>query len=98
MYIKDTFIKHLLHIYNWCFNMVNFNLGNYYEELIQKYVKKGYGGSKVEILRMALRDFDEKERKKIAENEEISRFAMENSNLDYWNDPKESKAWNKYLE
>ena len=97
MFIIGAFNKHFMNIVHWCLDMVNVNLGSYYEEIIQRYIHKGYGSSKVEILRMALRDWDQLEQKKHSEDEEINQFIMQNANQDYWNDPKEDKVWNKYL-
>ncbi len=93
----NTFNNHLIYISNWCIKMVNVNLGAYYEEIIHKYISKGYAGSKVEILRMAIREFDEREKRNIIENEKIKQFVAQNANQDIWNDPKEDKVWNKYI-
>jgi len=38
---------------------MNINLGAPYEAIIAKYIKKGYAGSKTEVLRQALRVYDD---------------------------------------
>ncbi|GEM_PF-1574277 len=77
---------------------VNIRLDGILERYVVNEVKTGLAGSKAEVIRVALREhFENKRANPIPENEELSRFASENSNEDYWNDPKEDKAWNKYL-
>ena len=79
---------------------LNITLEGYVQKVIEYMVKKGYAKSKTEAIRLALFEFDQEH--KVTEDEEkqikdISLNATVLSMKDYFDDPKEDKAWEKYF-
>ncbi len=80
---------------------LNIDLLGYPLEIINAMISRGYVKSKTEAIRLALFEFN-KENKLVLKNEDedldsISLVASVHSMKEYFNDPKEDRAWKKYL-
>lgn len=80
---------------------LNINLIGYPLEIVKAMIKRGYVKSKTEAIRLALFEFD-RENKMVSKDEDkeldsISLAVAVHSMKEYFNDPKEDKAWEKYL-
>ena len=80
---------------------LNINLFGYTLEIINTMISGGYVKSKTEAIRLALFEFNKKNKLVSKdENKELDTISLEasiQSMKEYFNDPKEDKAWNKYL-
>ncbi len=82
--------------------IINVHLDGELEKFVYAFVKAGYAGSKAEVIRAALREYEQRNKIKIVNKEPIKILRDENLKLveerlkKEWDNDTEEKFWSKY--
>jgi len=82
--------------------IINVHLDGELEKFVREFVKAGYAGSKAEVIRAALREYEQKNKIKNVDKEQIKILRNENLKMveerlkKHWDNEAEEKFWSQY--